>query len=221
MRFLLVVTTLLRGASAAELQGAVRDMTGVALSDAVVKLCPPGSRVAVASVRTDTAGRYAFSGVPTGAYDLEIGHAGFKITRVREIRLTDGIPIIAPPVAVEVSICGVPAPESLRFLHAPDDTGYLRGTVVGHDRKPIPGAKVSVACPGGRIFAAWTDAGGHFVVPALVSGHYLLTVEKQGYFTDEDHYSLQAGIDSSLLPIALGKCHSEVCPKRVKIVRCE
>src|SRR5436305_7656012 len=98
MRSFLLLFALLRVAAASELHGVIRHWTGAAIPDAVVKLCPLGARASVSSARTDNTGAYAFSGVPPGTYDLEISHAGFRLTRVRGVKMTEEGPKAAPPV---------------------------------------------------------------------------------------------------------------------------
>ena len=164
MRLLILLTVVLNPAFAAVLSGIVRTMDGAAIPGALVMLRPPGYLVEVARARTDSAGEYSFFDVPAGTYDLVIQSAGFNSTRVRDVRLSQEAPKLAPPVALLVSGCGEYGPQFLRFSEPAAETGRLSGTVAGRNRSPIRGAVVSAVCIGKPACGATTstDAGGAF-----------------------------------------------------------
>jgi protocatechuate 3,4-dioxygenase beta subunit len=155
--------------------GVVLDSKGAPVAEAWVgaqQLFRSGRRTTIQSVNirtSDAAGRFTLALFPDGQYQLSAGAPGFGAT---------------DPVTVEVAGPNTkPAP--LRFSLERAD-GFVAGTVVDHDGKPLAGASVMVERSRGTMSAAivgqtMTDSAGRFRVGGLPPGEVRLSPGLAGY----------------------------------------
>jgi protocatechuate 3,4-dioxygenase beta subunit len=204
---------------AADLKGTVHDSTGVGVSRAVVTLQAFESKHVVANTQTDASGAYVFAAIPGGSYTLQVNARGFATSRIAGIRVADGDRKAVPAVPVFSGFgCG---PFDAGNLWVLDDgeAGGISGTVLDRDRKPMWNAKVSLVCRGQRSCAAGTttDRDGHYWFTGVEPGAYLIMIEGQGYFDEEDEAHVWAGLETMHHPIQLYECESERCGPRQKV----
>jgi hypothetical protein len=158
-------------ANTVTLTGVVTDVgTGAAVSGALVSLGDRGPR-AIA----DSLGRFRISNVPAGSYDVLVQRFGYVNLQVR------------------VTVTATPEPLQLRL--APDPLQLEGLTVTGNARAPLSGLVLD-AVSGAPL--PWTslwlsqdavreagrgaaDEQGVFSIPNVLTGSYLLRVEKLGY----------------------------------------
>ena len=126
---------------------------------------------------TGTTGQFAVCGVPTavplmlqasngadssGAFEITIPSSGLVYRDV----------YVAPVTRSSVATDSGPAVQMMR------GSGRLRGSVVGANTRPIPGARVSVW---GTGIEAISDADGRFSLAALPSGTHMIEVRAVGF----------------------------------------
>jgi hypothetical protein len=158
-------------ANTVTLTGVVTDVgTGVGVSGALVSLGDRGPR-AIA----DSLGRFRLANVPTGSHDVLVQRFGYVNLQVRVVVTT--------------------APQPLELRLAPDPLQLEGLTVTGNARAPLSGLVVD-AVSGAPL--PWTslwlsqdavreagrgaaDEQGVFSIPNVLTGSYLLRVEKLGY----------------------------------------
>jgi Ulp1 family protease len=75
--------------SAATLSGTVRDATGAVVARSSVTITNSSTGIS-RKVESDSQGRYSFSNVEPGRYELSVEHPGFKKAVEKEVLLTVG-----------------------------------------------------------------------------------------------------------------------------------
>ena len=76
----------------ATLSGTVRDINCAPLADTTVRISHRQSDL-VRQTQTDSAGQYAFTGLPAGNYDVVVTHDGFQANETDSLGLAAGVPV--------------------------------------------------------------------------------------------------------------------------------
>jgi hypothetical protein len=88
----------------AGIQGTVKDQQGAVVSGATVELTSP-SLIGTKSTKTDSSGKYQFSALPPGTYELSVTAPNFKTVKQTNLDLAAGrLPII--DVSLQVGTVG-------------------------------------------------------------------------------------------------------------------
>lgn len=209
------------------LKGVVQDVTGRGIQDALVTLRSDQSRQEVAQGRTNSAGDYFISllpTVPSREVNIAISAPGFMTTIVRGVRLNEQeISIRRVMLQVGAGCGSVPIPQSLRRLEERGNNGRLSGTIVDRSTKPVSSAVLKLICERDRVCGDITsDTAGHYTF-SLAAGTYALRIRRPGYFDEEyGTYYVQAGFDTLYYPILMDRCQRGQCQHwRKPIARCE
>jgi hypothetical protein len=137
----------------ATVDGRVVDAQGSVVSDLEVVLTERGEPRSF-SVRTDAAGRFRFTDVPEGAFQLALGSASAPVVPLRDLTLTRP--------GLSLGDLEVPRLESL-WLRLVDEGGG-----------PVSGARVHGYGSAGGHVDATSDPRGEVLVPLLPPGRYRL-----------------------------------------------
>ncbi len=95
-------------------------------------------------------------------------------------------------------------------LFAQTDTGSIQGSVTDASGAVIPGATVTAVNTGtNQTFTATTDAGGVFVIPAVVRGPYRVEIKANGFKSEVQQFTLnvreQKQFNATLQPGAVSE----------------
>jgi Carboxypeptidase regulatory-like domain len=82
-------TTLGFASGGAAIEGVVKDMTGVVISNATVKATQTSTGAEITAT-TDANGRYRLRGLPPGTYNVRVESPGFKIYMIERLRVASG-----------------------------------------------------------------------------------------------------------------------------------
>lgn len=152
--------------------------SGEPVRRAIVTVTWQGTPRSWATYRTDSSGRFAFTGLPPGKYDLRatktgLGTATYGANRARE----SGEPITLGPSETRLDL-------KLRFLRF----GSISGHIVDRDGDPVPNVEVNLLRPGRnlgeRILVNYrgtsTDDRGDYKIPGIDPGDYYLLCKPNG-----------------------------------------
>jgi hypothetical protein len=89
-------------ADAASVSGLVRDPSGWDMPRVQLTLALQGGSAAALTAETDNAGRFAFSGLASGGYDLQAQAKGFAPWKM-EVRVGEGQEVNLPPIVLQVT----------------------------------------------------------------------------------------------------------------------
>jgi protocatechuate 3,4-dioxygenase beta subunit len=171
-----------RSGSTGVVKGVVRDAKGQPVPRAQVNL--RGLGVA----RTDSQGRYLFTGVPAGTHELAIRKSGLKprTARVQVAARKSSESKVEFAPADKIALSRAPKP----FVRS---TGtVLYGTVLDDKEQPVAGARVRLIQPSG-VQSVMTSAKGGYRLSGVNPGSYRVSVSKVGYESGTQAVALRAG----------------------------
>ena len=146
--------------------GLVTDRALNPLAEAQVSMRAPRR----AETTTDQGGRFQFTGLPKGEYEIFVRKIGFEFQRA-----TATVGDSGAVVRICLAVVARPLPA---VVTSATRTG-LFGLVADARRQPVPGAQVRIL---GNGMVTSTDSTGAFFLGAK-AGHYAVTVSKEGYGT--------------------------------------
>ena len=171
--------------SSARLSGVITDKVGAAISRASLRLL---SLEAVREAKADEAGKFEFSDLPPGTYDLRISSPGFRAKTFEDLNVgASGLPPLSVTLEIELSPCGDIRPIPSYEKRSDDENlvGFISDFWIG----PLKHATVTVALlKTGQTRTATTGEHGKFQFVGLEPGKYALSV-------DHARYVKQSGID--------------------------
>jgi len=208
--------------TSATLSGEIHDVAGASIPSINVELRLAEPPYTIFSLRTDGAGAFKFTVLPTGTYTLLADKPGFQTLRLTSMQLASGEHGILPPLRVEVAgSCGFggPAGENLQFRPAEQGAGNLTGRVERDEAHPIARATVKLLCDERKVCGETkTDSNGEFIFFNLAPRDDItIHVSDAGFYDWEVSGYDQAGFDSTYEPITMD---SKLRSKRPLIV-CE
>ena len=163
------------------IEGMVTDAaTGALVQGAEVRLTEDATGVFVGSTRTDAAGRFNFSSLYGGLYDLEVAHEEYFTFRLEDVFLEDD-GLLTLDIAIEHLETRI--------------NGYVRNMENGN---PIQNATVTlyVESSGEEIGIRTTNAEGFYRFAPLPPQSYNMHVEAEAYFpSDRNAVILQLNQD--------------------------
>jgi hypothetical protein len=115
------------GQSGVRLTGTVRDGSGAYIPNALVRLFSADN---VQATKTDAAGRFEFTGLSSGTYDLQASADGFLTKTVEDVQVDDQdvgpIQLLAPPgVHSGRCVVALKVPGDLSYEHRSDKTNLV------------------------------------------------------------------------------------------------
>lgn len=165
-------------------RGEVRDIAGQPI-DQVQILALSTGRIA----RSDLDGRFQLDSFPLGEERFLFRRLGFNPVDATFIidETDEDVVVRMTPVAQELSPIVVKGRRSGVF-----------GTVADPNDEPIAGAEVTVL---GGAAATQTDILGHFTLPSVPAGTFMMMVRKRGFFVQRQSVTLPVGeaLDVSVL----------------------
>ncbi|MBN8732368.1 MAG: carboxypeptidase regulatory-like domain-containing protein [Acidobacteria bacterium] len=209
----------------ASLSGHVHDVTGAPISGAKVDLRSWGKPSQPQRTSTDHNGRYEFSNLPHGDYEITLSCPGFHTLSVKPVSIRNGNPAAVPSVELDVGepCSDRPRIESVHFL--PDLSA--RGSIVGSvdvttsarsaSIGRISQARVELLCSPTRVCGTTqTGAWGYFRFSELNPDGYGIRVTHPGFYPIERFgYGAKSGVERTYGPITLEPCSPGNCdPKR-------
>jgi hypothetical protein len=160
--------------------GVILDQMGAAISGASLSLFS-ADKVRVAQAGTD--GKFEFSDLPTGTYELKASSPGFRANTVEDIQLdASEHPPLSVALQIESNPCGDtrPTPAYEERSENISLVGYVSDFWEGSG--PVSGAAVTVNfIRTGRAYAVTTGKRGDFQFVGLAPGKYTLKIAKAGY----------------------------------------
>ncbi len=209
---------LLFGEPDSSLRGMVHDISGTAISGASVILRKSVSREEMGRIQTGPSGTFLFPLLPEGEYAMQVQAVGFMTVALEPFRLAAKEQKVLPPMTLQTGYgCGDPVLRRLTLLDpAEADRGTLSGVVEDPKERPVPGARVSLLCPGQALCGNTTsDAEGRFTFPTVEPGKYTVRIQTHGFHLDERQpYVVEAGYDAGYWPVLLERCHGRDCENR-------
>jgi hypothetical protein len=186
------------------LTGVVLDPSDAGIPRAEVVLRSEKGSVAGAA-RTDTDGRFTFSGLAAGLYRIEVSATfGFKAKTVRNIAVRQGEVTRLPRIVLEIPFhcgpCTPDPPPRLKFrrvkiwqsvvegkvVHEKAGTwqSLVEGKVVRAEGPPFPGVSVTMrrSDTGADVETVKAGSGGVFNALDLDPGTYTLRAQQEGFF---------------------------------------
>jgi hypothetical protein len=158
-------------AATGALVGVVQDVNGSPLADVSVTLLGES-----ASVRTDSAGRFALRDVAVGGHTALFRRIGYRSVEYRWTAQGDRV--------LQISVTMSPAPRQLErvVVEAPGasrrrGTSSIGGTVTDSAGRPIADADVRLL---GAGLTTATDSSGRFEFQLLASGAYIVRARRAG-----------------------------------------
>lgn len=177
--FLACVPSTPRG-PAARLEGAVLDRAGAEMPGAFVKLF---SLERVRETKTDDRGRFEFSDLSPGSYDLQVEHEGFKTGTVASIQVTDKV-IQQLSITLQIANPTCNMRPTVSFEMRPDKPN-LKGNVSDLFDGPLKNAKLTIkSSESGQIHIARSNDRGEFQFIDLEPGKYVLIAAHADYMDD-------------------------------------
>jgi hypothetical protein len=176
-----------------EIRGSVITHGQRAVAKANVEAREQTGRTSAHRATTTPDGFYVLKDLSPGVYNLRITASGFS-TEVRDVQLA-GNPVTIPAVPVEIGVDVIHSGELATI------TLYKKGS--------------------GRIGSQRTNASGvfQFVGLHIQSEEYWLSIEREGFFTEEQrHLLVMPGLESVYSPIWMESCSLGHCQAHLKTI---
>ena len=172
-----------RAAQTGTLKGVVRDAQGRPVPRALVSL------KGLAVARTDSQGQYLFLNVPAGVHQLTVQKSGWKLKAAPAQ--------VAAKRSSESKIQFASGDRIANSLNRPPviarGTGtVLRGVILDHEKRPLPGAKVTVMQSASAV-SVLTGPKGNYELRDLKPGSYRILISKVGYDGGAQTIALRTG----------------------------
>jgi hypothetical protein len=184
---LLAMLRVLSSAQTGSIQGHVVDAADAVIPNADVELRTKADGTLVQNTRTDWSGRFVFTALAPGTYDLIVSALGFdrhsESIKLKEEQETDLLSIslaVAP-----IGGCGPPplGPPTIYSDSTNSDEADLYGTVAGVSGEFIERVRVSLLpiSNHGRAVTMVTGPDNSFYFSGIAPGVYALRATRQGY----------------------------------------
>lgn len=163
---------------ATRLEGVVLDQPGGVISGASVRLF---SLERIRETKTDDRGRFEFADIPSGSYDLQVEHPGFKTGTVESIQVTDRV-IQQFSITLQIVNPTCDFKPTVNFGSRPDKVN-LKGSVNDVWHGPLKDARLTLtSSESGLIHVTSSNDKGEFQFIDLEPGKYALRVTHDGYW---------------------------------------
>ena len=175
--------SVLCGQSQQALKGVVHDISGAVIPDARVGIF---SMDQAEETISDRYGKFIFTNLAPGTYELEASYPGFIPTIVENVQIptteTEPLKISLPPFGTPPFECGKQPPASYEISRRKKKVG-LSGLAEDIHGVPVPQAQLSLSRLGDVQVATTqrTNAKGEFEFPNLGPGKYTLSGKLAGY----------------------------------------
>jgi hypothetical protein len=171
-------------ANSPRIEGVVLDESAAVIPDSSVRL------ISVERVRealTDQAGRFTFTDLPAGIYELQVLHSGFKPESINKLIVTAAE---THPISITLHVAATGCPAGMQFVSVSYKPRSGRVNLVGlvHDlfEGPLKGATVTLASlDAKRTYDDKAGPDGAFHFEGVVPGQYYLKVSAEGYSESE------------------------------------
>jgi hypothetical protein len=197
--------------TSATLSGEIHDVAGASIPSINVELRLAEPPYTIFSLRTDGAGAFKFTVLPTGTYTLLADKPGFQTLRLTSMQLASGEHGILPPLRLDIGgSCGAGPPTigHLQRLPGSGQIGNLSGTVMRDQAHPITRATVKLRCGQQKVCGdTKTDSKGEFIFFNLSPrDDNTIRVTHPGFYPWEGSgYEVRVGFDSTYGPITLDR----------------
>jgi hypothetical protein len=177
LAMLLLCEPIVHGQSTSKISGTVFDATKGSIPRANVRLFGIDRQ---RETKSDDMGRFEFTGLPAGTYDLQIEAEGFATKTIEDIQLSGKD---AGPFAVTLEFsqgynCGAqPAPS---YENSENDGATLVGLVWEYGGKPITNARVEMR-GAARTLVTTSNDEGLYGFDGIEPGLYVLSVSHPEY----------------------------------------
>lgn len=240
VRFMLVLFAVVPSGMAqdraGEIRGSVITYGQRAVAEANVEAREQTGRTSAHRATTTPDGFYVLKHLSPGVYNLRITASGFS-TEVRDVQLA-GNPVTIPKVPVEIGMDVIHLGEIVDFAACPADpadrhpdfyrlttateSGAVGGVILSDEGGPVENTTVTLYRKGsGRIGSQRTNASGafQFVGLHIQSEEYWLSIEREGFFTEEQQHLLaMPGLESVYSPIWMESCSLGHCQAHLKTI---
>jgi hypothetical protein len=175
--------SVLCGQSQQALKGVVLDISGAIIPDARVGIF---SMDQAEETTSDRYGKFIFTNLAPGTYELEASYPGFIPTIVENVQIptteTEPLKISLPPFGTPPFECGKQPPASYEISRRKKKVG-LSGLAEDIHGVPVPQAQLSLSRLGDVRVATTqrTNAKGEFEFPNVGPGKYTLSGKLAGY----------------------------------------
>ncbi len=171
-------------------------------------------------------GRFHFTQLPPGVYDLTITRDFYRSTIIRAVHIEPGQIRVLPPVGLVFEgfyVCDDRSPAHLRPLDESDATkGTLAGRITDDRGRPLADANVRVYIPNAGILGSTaTDSSGRFFIPGIParSGYRIEVAHDQFFTADFSDFQVQPGYESFYDNIDLAPCEKDRCQPALQPIR--
>lgn len=163
-------------AGTASISGVVRDFAShVTLPYVQVGVCRTGGGFSCQTATTGSDGKYSFSGLPAGSYEVTAYAAGFTSAKVQDPNSKSGDDSVVDLIDLSD---GEQASVKVRLKHVPTGTAALQGTVSGPNG-PLEGVALTVTDveSGNVLSTAYTNESGNYSFGDLPAGTVEITAQ--------------------------------------------